>query len=82
MVQPGLASPALPSAPAMRPIPAAGWTPERIRQSFDQADSNSDGQITRAEALRLAILPHSFEEMDENKDGVVNRAEYERSFSH
>ncbi|HMA06795.1 MAG TPA: EF-hand domain-containing protein, partial [Ramlibacter sp.] len=81
MGQPSLAPPALPSVPAVQPIPAAGWTAERIRQSFDQADSNSDDQLTRAEALRLTILPHSFEEMDENKDGVVSRAEYERAFS-
>ena len=82
LAQPGLAPPQLPASPTVQAIPAAEWTPERIRQSFDQADSNSDGQLTRSEAQRLMILPHSFEDMDVNKDGVVNRAEYERAFTH
>ena len=42
----------------------------------------SDTARTRAEAQRLAILPHSFEDMDQNKDGVVDRAEYQRAFTH
>ena len=67
--------------PPGQPIPAARWTPQLIRQSFDQADSDSDGQLTRAEGRRLAILPRSFEEMDQNKDGVLQRAEYESAFS-
>jgi hypothetical protein len=71
-----------PPAPnGAQPIPAARWTPAQIRQSFDQADTNSDGQLTRTEAQRLAILPRSFEDMDQNKDGVVTRAEYEAGFS-
>ena len=78
---PSLAPPALPASPTVQPIPAARWTPAAIRQSFDLADANSDGVLTRAEAQRLAIMPHSFEDMDENKDGVVDRAEYESSLS-
>jgi hypothetical protein len=64
-----------------QPIPATRWTPTQIRQSFDRADANGDGQLTRAEAQRLTILPHGFEDMDQNKDGVVTRAEYEASFN-
>ena len=78
--QPSLAPPQLPASPTVQPIPAARWTTEAIRQSFDQADTNSDGRLTRAEALRLAILPHSFEDMDENKDGLVDSVEYQRAF--
>ena len=78
--QPSLAPPQLPASPTVQPIPAARWTTETIRQSFDQSDTNSDGRLTRAEALRLAILPHSFEEMDENKDGLVDSVEYQRAF--
>jgi hypothetical protein len=62
-------------------LPATRWSPAQIRQSFDRADANNDGQLTRAEAQRLSILPHSFEDMDQNKDGVVTRAEYEASFN-
>jgi Ca2+-binding EF-hand superfamily protein len=53
----------------------------QIRQSFELADSDSNGQLTRAEAQQLTILPRSFEEMDENKDGFVARAEYESVFA-
>jgi hypothetical protein len=82
-VAPAAAAGALPPSAASggQPIPATRWTPAQIRQSFDRADANADGQLTRAEAQRLAILPHSFEDMDRNKDGTVTRAEYEASFN-
>ena len=72
-----------PGAPAgtAQPVPAARWTAEQIRQAFDLADSNSDGQLSRAEAQRLSILPHSFEDLDQNKDGVLGRSEYEAGFA-
>jgi hypothetical protein len=68
------------ASPAAQPVPASRWTPEQIRQAFDAADANSDGQLTRAEAQRLAIAPRSFEDMDTNKDGVLTRDEYEAAF--
>ena len=46
------------------------------------ADTDSNGELSRAEAQRLAVLPRSFEEMDLNKDGVLVRAEYEAAFPH
>jgi hypothetical protein len=72
-----------PGAPVAtaQPVPAARWTAEQIRQAFDLADSNSDGQLSRAEAQRLSILPHSFEDLDQNKDGVLGRGEYEAGFT-
>lgn len=79
------AGPALvvPPAAAVQPapIPAARWTPAQLRQSFDQADTDSDGRLSRAEAQRLAIVPRSFEDLDRNKDGVLERAEYEGSIA-
>jgi hypothetical protein len=63
-----------------QPLPSARWTAAQIRQSFNAADANGDGQLTRAEAQRLSVMPHSFEDMDQNKDGAVTRAEYEASF--
>jgi hypothetical protein len=48
-----------------------------VARSFIQADGNRDGELTRAEAQRLAIMPYSFEEMDRNHDGIVTRWEYE-----
>lgn len=75
-VQPGA-----PVAVAAQPVPAARWTAEQIRQAFDLADGNSDGQLSRAEAQRLSILPHSFEDLDRNKDGALSRSEYEAGFA-
>jgi hypothetical protein len=77
----GVVPPAPAAPPAAQPIPAARWTSAQIAQSFDQADTNSDGRLTRAEAQRLAIVPFSFEEMDVNKDGIIDRAEYEGAFT-
>jgi hypothetical protein len=72
--------PAAQSAPATSALPAARWTAAQIREAFDMADTDSNGELSRAEAQRLAILPRSFEEMDQNKDGVLVRAEYEAAF--
>jgi hypothetical protein len=63
-------------APAV-PLPAGRWTVAQVQQAFALADSNSDGQLTRAEAQQLAILPRSFEELDQNKDGALTRDEYQ-----
>lgn len=49
----------------------------QIAQSFLGADLNRDGDLTRAEAQRLAIAPYSFEEMDRNRDGILTRFEYD-----
>jgi hypothetical protein len=68
-------------APATQPVPPSRWTPAQIREAFQLADVNSDGQVTRAEAQRLPILPRSFEDTDANKDGVLTFDEYEASFS-
>jgi hypothetical protein len=59
------------------PLPAGRWTVAQVQQAFVLADSNSDGQLSRAEAQQLAILPRSFEDLDTNKDGALSREEYE-----
>jgi len=69
-----------PPAIVPQPLPAARWTPEQIRDAFDTADSDSNGELSRAETQLLAILPRSFEDIDQNKDGVLARAEYESAF--
>ena len=71
--------PALP-APVTQPLPPNRWTAAQIREAFQLADVNGDGQLTRAEAQRLAIMPRSFEETDRNKDGVLTLDEYQASF--
>jgi len=74
------APPAAQPAPAAPAPPAARWTAAQVREAFDMADSDSNGELSRLEAQRLAILPRSFEDMDQNKDGVLVRTEYEGAF--
>jgi hypothetical protein len=71
--------PVLP-APVTQPLPPARWTPQQIREAFQLADVDGDGQLSRAEAQRLAILPKSFEDTDVNKDGALTLDEYAASF--
>jgi hypothetical protein len=56
---------------------AGGYNATDLARSFFFADSNHDGDLTRAEASRLSIAPLSFEQMDRNFDGVISRFEYE-----
>lgn len=65
------------AAPATADVVAGPYTAVQIAQSFLAADLNRDGELTRAEARRLAIAPYSFEEMDSNHDGILTRFEYE-----
>ncbi len=74
-VAPAVGGPAAPAA-AMGAGPGP-YSAVQIAQSFLVADSNRDGQLSRAEAQRLAIVPMAFEEMDRNKDGVLSRSEYD-----
>ena len=59
---------------------AGPYTAVELASSFLGADANGDGELSRAEATRLSIMPFSFEEMDANHDGVVTRFEYGDSF--
>lgn len=72
--------PPLPS-PVAQPLPPSRWTAAQAREAFQLADTNGDGQLTRAEAQRLAIMPRSFEDTDTNKDGVLVLSEYLASFA-
>jgi hypothetical protein len=53
------------------------YTVVEVARSFLNADANGDGELTRAEATRLTLMPFTFEEMDRNHDGVVTRSEYD-----
>ena len=82
VIQPGATNTMGASAGAPGPaqnVPAgsSGYSALQLAQSFRTADANLNGELTRAEALRLSIMPLSFEEMDRNKDGVLSRSEYE-----
>jgi hypothetical protein len=78
-VQPPL--PVVPATTATQPLPPHRWTAQQVRQAFELADADANGELSRAEVQRIAIIPRSFEDMDQNKDGVVARAEYEAAFA-
>lgn len=65
------------NASRVGPSGAGPYTALQLAQSFQGADSNRDGELTRAEAQRLTIMPTTFDEMDRNRDGVISRSEYE-----
>jgi hypothetical protein len=75
------ALPVVPVAPAALPLPPHRWTAEQVREAFELADGDGNGELTRAEVQRVAVMPRTFEDMDQNKDGVVTRAEYEAAFA-
>ena len=72
--------PVVPAATAAQPLPASRWTAPQIRQAVELAAADTNGELTRGESQRLAIMPKPFEEMDQNKDGLISRAEYEAAF--
>jgi len=76
---PGGAAPGVPAAPRTLPPapPPVRWTLVQLQEAFTTADSDSNNELTRAEAQQLVILPRNFEDLDANKDGVLSRAEYE-----
>lgn len=76
---PAAVQPPIP-APVTQPLPPNRWTPAQIREAFELADVRGDGQLTRAEAQRLPIMPRTFEDTDQNKDGVITLDEYQASF--
>lgn len=65
------------NAPRSVPSGPGPYTALQLAESFLRADSNRDGELTRAEFQRLTIAPASFEEMDRDRNGVVTRSEYE-----
>ncbi len=77
---PAAALPVVPGAAGAQPLPANRWTAPQIRQAFELADSDTNGELSRTETQRLAIVPKPFEDMDQNKDGTISRAEYEAAF--
>lgn len=69
----------VPSVSAMGVSPGGQLTALQVSQFFLQADTDRDGLLSRAEALRLPLATMTFEDMDTNRDGWVSRSEYEDS---
>lgn len=63
------------------PAPRGAYSVVDITRAFMDADTNHDGELSRAEAQHLSIpLGASFDELDRNHDGVLSRFEYEDAF--
>lgn len=61
-------------------VPLARLSAVDIARNFLDADMNHDGELTRDEAMHLAI-PVPFDELDRNHDGVLTRFEYDDYFT-
>jgi Ca2+-binding EF-hand superfamily protein len=48
-----------------------------LLRPFWGADTNRDGNLTRAEAQTITAVRLNFEELDANKDGMLSRSEFE-----
>jgi len=51
---------------------------EEGKASFNAADSNKDGAITRAEAASFSALEKGFDAADLNKNGLIEPDEFNR----
>jgi|JI10StandDraft_1071094.scaffolds.fasta_scaffold347101_3 hypothetical protein len=54
-----------------------GWSAQQVAAAFLGADTNRDGNLTRAEAQTITAVRLNFEELDANKDGMLSRSEFE-----
>jgi hypothetical protein len=62
-------------------FPRGAYSSVDIARAFMDADTNHDGELSRAEAQRLSIpLGASFDDLDRNNDGVLSRFEYDDAF--
>lgn len=77
MGAPGAAAGGAPGPAQNVPSGPNPYSAQQLALAFRAADGNLNGELTRAEAQRLSIMPASFEEMDRNKDGILSRSEFE-----
>ena len=47
-----------------------------MEAAFSRADLNSDGKLTRAEAVHLPAIEARFDELDTNHDGLLSVDEF------
>ena len=47
-----------------------------VRQAFEQADRDHDGQLSQEEAASLPGLPQRFDKVDANRDGRISLEEF------
>lgn len=68
-------NPAPPSSGAS-PTQSAPAAQDQVPPMFKQLDTNHDGYITKAEAVRSADVTARFAQLDSNHDGKISVAEY------
>jgi hypothetical protein len=59
--------------------PRGALTAVDIAAMFLSADTNHDGELSRAEAQQIP-LPMAFDDIDANHDGVITRFEFDEAF--
>jgi Ca2+-binding EF-hand superfamily protein len=60
------------SMPAFAADPSAA----QINTAFSKADTNKDGTVSRAEAMKFGITAQAFEKANPGKDGTLNKTEF------
>lgn len=60
----------LPAPPSVAPSDA------ETSAAFNRADSNGDGQLSRAEAATLPSVAANFDQIDRNGDGRISAEEF------
>ncbi len=60
---------------------ASAGASRRPLPTFEQADRNRDGYVSRFEALAVRGLSESFERADGNGDGKIDKVEYARALA-
>jgi Ca2+-binding EF-hand superfamily protein len=75
-----MAAPLLHSLSSANANASAGAS-RRPLPTFEQADRNQDGYVTRFESRAVRGLADSFERADSNGDGKIDKVEYARALA-
>ena len=58
------------------PTAAADLSPAQINAAFLKADTDRDGSVSQAEAVKFGITVEAFEKANPDKDGTLDKTEF------